>query len=84
MNSLSLITIVITIVITMKTTAKITRIGNSKGVRIASKDLAALGLDVGDQVVIHITNKKQSDNVASAADEILKRYNTAFKNLAKR
>lgn len=68
----------------MKTVAKITKIGNSKGVRVSSKDLVDLGVDVGDEVEIFVTNKKHSSNAADAAKDILSRYDKAFKNLSKR
>lgn len=68
----------------MKTTAKITKIGNSKGVRISSQALADLGVDVGDEVEIYVTNTKHSSKAADVAKDILNRYDKAFKNLAKR
>lgn len=68
----------------MKTTAKITKIVNSKGVIISSKDLVDLGVDVGDEVEIFVTNKKHAPKATDVAKDILNRYDKAFKNLAKR
>lgn len=69
------------------TTQKIIKIGTSKGTTLPAKELKRLGVDIGDEIEIEVRKKaasKADGEVIKAAQSILERYKTDFKNLADR
>jgi|GEM_PF-2516873 antitoxin component of MazEF toxin-antitoxin module len=69
----------------MTTKAKITKIGNSQGVRIPKKQLQDMNLSVGDEIEIEIKAvrgdlKKFSEEL----DNFFDKHKTDLKNLANR
>lgn len=69
---------------TITTTQKIIKIGTSKGVTIAPKDLAALHVDVGQKVKITIEAVDEPQTLRGEYDEFKKQYGETLKNLANR
>lgn len=72
---------------TITTTQKLIKIGSSRGVILPAKQLKQL--NVADNEEVEVIVRKKSDTASSAevmqaADEIMQRYNQAFKNLADR
>lgn len=69
------------------TTQKIIKIGTSRGTTLPAKELRRLGVDVGDEVEVVVRRKSASasdERVIRAAQSILNRYKSDFKNLAER
>ncbi len=72
---------------TITTTQKLIKIGTSKGVTLPAKDLKALGVDTGEELELVVRKKQRpvsSDSVKEIAEDILRRYDQDFKNLAGR
>jgi len=69
----------------MTTKSKITKIGNSQGVRISKQYLKDLNLKIGDEVEVEITpSKKNLTQFSKEIDVFLGKYEQDLKNLANR
>lgn len=72
---------------TFTTIQKAIKIGTSRGVILPAKELKRLGVTDDDELEL-IVRKKDSiatnEEVLTAADQVLKQYRQAFKNLANR
>lgn len=69
---------------TITTTQKIIKIGTSKGVTIAPKDLEALRVDVGQRVKITIEAVDEEKTVRDEYAAFKEQYSETLKNLADR
>lgn len=69
---------------TITTTQKIIKIGTSKGITIAPKDLETLHVDVGQKVRVTIEAVVEQDQLRNEYDEFKKQYGETLKNLADR
>lgn len=70
----------------MTTIQKIIKIGSSKGVTLPAKQLKQLDVDIGDEVELVVRKKAPSSqgDALAVAENILRRYDEDFKNLANR
>lgn len=70
----------------MHMTQKIIKIGSSRGITIPAKQLAELGLDVGDEVKVHIESavKPKHTKFMHDLEKFMDTYDQDLKNLAKK
>jgi hypothetical protein len=70
----------------IKTIQKVIKVGSSKGVTIPTKQLVALGADVGDDLVItaELASRTKHDKLMQEYDKFVRQYGQTLKNLADR